>query len=37
MFGGRNAKGELQNKLRYLKPILSEGKVISVDFVKIKQ
>ena len=37
MFGGKNSKGELQNKLRYLKPVLSEGKVISIDFVKIKQ
>ena len=37
MFGGKNAAGELQGKLRYLKPTTAEGKVISVDFVKIRQ
>ena len=37
MFGGKNAAGELQGKLRYLKPTLVDGKVVSVDFVKIRQ
>lgn len=31
-FGGRNTAGELQNKLKYLKPIMSEGKIMSVDW-----
>lgn len=35
-FGGKNAKGELQNKLRYLKPTLQEGKVITCEWQKIK-
>lgn len=37
MFGGRNAKGEMSNKLRYLKPTLSDNKVIHVEWLKIKQ
>ena len=37
MFGGKNAAGELQGKLRYLKPTTADGKIISVDFVKIRQ
>ena len=37
MFGGKNGKGELQNKLRYLKPVTAENKVIGIDYVKIKQ
>ena len=36
MFGGKNAKGELPNKLRYLKPTLSDNKVIHVEWLKIK-
>jgi hypothetical protein len=35
-FGGVNSKGELLNKLKYLKPLLSEDKVLSVDWQKIK-
>ena len=35
-FGGKNAKGELLNKLRYLKPITSESKVMTVEWQKIK-
>ena len=31
-FGGKNAKGELQNKVRYLKPTISDGKVIAVEW-----
>ena len=37
MFGGKNAAGELQGKLRYLKPTVVDGKVTGVDFVKIRQ
>ena len=37
MFGGKNSAGELQGKLRYLKPTVVEGKIVSVDFVKIRQ
>jgi hypothetical protein len=36
-FGGKNAKGELMNKLRYLKPSMSDEKVTGVEWVKIKQ
>lgn len=32
MFGGKNAKGELPNKMRYMKPTLSDNKVISVEW-----
>jgi len=35
-FGGKNNKGELLNKLKYLKPLMSEDKVLSVDWQKIK-
>ena len=35
-FGGINAKGELRNNLKYLKPQLSEGKVMSCEWSKIK-
>ena len=35
-FGGKNQKGDLQNKLRYLKPTLSENKVMSVEWQKLK-
>lgn len=31
-FGGRNAKGELQNKLKYLKPNMLDGKIISAEW-----
>lgn len=37
LFGGKNAKGELPNKLRYLRPTLSDNKVIHVEWLKIKQ
>lgn len=36
-FGGKNSKGELQNKIRYLKPTISDGKVITVEWQKLKQ
>lgn len=36
-FGGKNNKGELLNKLKYLKPLMSEDKILSVDWQKIKQ
>jgi len=35
-FGGKNAKGELQNKLRYFKPIVIDGKVVHGEFVMLK-
>ena len=35
-FGGKNNKGEMLNKLKYLKPLMSEDKVLSVDWQKIK-
>jgi len=35
-FGGKNAKGELLTKLKYLKPSLSDDKVTGVEWVKIK-
>ena len=36
-FGGKNQKGELQNKLRYLKTNVMDGKVVSAEWTKIKQ
>jgi hypothetical protein len=36
-FGGKNAKGEHMNKLRYLKTNMSDEKVTGVEWVKIKQ
>lgn len=36
-FGGKNAKGELQNKLKLLKPQMSEGKISTVEWQKVKQ
>merc|ERR1712224_328846 len=36
-FGGKNAKGELINRLRYLKTSMSDEKVTGVEWVKIKQ
>lgn len=36
-FGGKNQKGELQTKLKYLKPHCIDGKVMSVEWQKIKQ
>lgn len=36
-FGGKNQKGELQTKLKYLKPHSIDGKVMSVEWQKIKQ
>ena len=35
-FGGKNQKGELQNKLRYFKPVVIDGKVVHGEFVSIK-
>ena len=35
-FGGKNASGELQNKLRYFKPIVIDGKVVHGEFVQLK-
>ena len=35
-FGGKNQQGEIQNKLRFLKPQLADGKVVSVEWQKIK-
>ena len=32
-FGGKNQKGELQNKLRYFKPVVIDGKVVHGEFV----
>ena len=31
-FGGKNAKGELPNKLKFLKPFCAQGKVQSVEW-----
>lgn len=36
-FGGKNEKGQMITKLRYLKPHCLDNKVNSVDWVKIKQ
>ena len=36
-FGGKNQKNELQTKLKYLKPHCIDGKVMSVEWQKIKQ
>jgi hypothetical protein len=36
-FGGKNSKGELLTKLKYLKPHCIEGKVMSAEWQKIKQ
>ena len=33
-FGGKNQKGELQNKLKYLKPLCQEKKVLSAEWQK---
>ena len=35
-FGGKNAKGELQNRLRYFKPIVIDSKVVHGEFVNLK-
>ena len=35
-FGGKNQKGELQNKLRYFKPVVIDGKVVHGEFVQLK-
>jgi len=35
-FGGKNQKGELQNKLRYFKPVVIDGKVVHGEFVTMK-
>ena len=35
-FGGKNQKGELQNKLRYFKPVLNGGKIVGGNFYTIK-
>lgn len=36
-FGGKNGKGELQAKLRYLKLHCIEGKVTQAEWQKLKQ
>lgn len=36
-FGGKNQKGELVSKLKYLKPTVVDGKVVSAEWTKIKQ
>ena len=36
-FGGRSQKGELCNKLRFLKPVVQDGKVVNAEWQKIKQ
>ena len=36
VFGGVNSKGEMSNELRYLKPHVSEGRVMSAEWVKLK-
>lgn len=35
-FGGRDGKGELINKLRFLKPTTIDNKVVAIDWNKIK-
>ena len=35
-FGGKNQRGELQNKLRYFKPVVIDGKVVHGEFVQLK-
>lgn len=35
-FGGKNQKGELQNKLRYFKPVIIDNKVVHGEFVSLK-
>lgn len=35
-FGGKTSKGELMTKLKYLKPNCIDGKVMSVEWQKIK-
>ena len=37
LFGGKNSAGELQNKLKFIKPQMSEGKVVGVEWQKLKQ
>jgi hypothetical protein len=37
MFGGKNKNGDMPNKMRYLSPTLSDGKIIHVEWLKIKQ
>ena len=36
-FGGKTAKGDLLSKLRYLKPTCNEGKVVQVEWQKLKE
>ena len=36
-FGGKNAKGELQNTLRYFRANMQDGKVMGGEWQKIKQ
>ena len=36
-FGGKNAKGELKSNLKYLKPTMNVGKVVSLEWNTIKQ
>mmetsp|Transcript_42735 Transcript_42735/g.65635 ORF Transcript_42735/g.65635 Transcript_42735/m.65635 type:complete len:236 (+) Transcript_42735:1805-2512(+) len=36
-FGGKNAKGEILSKLKYLKPIVADHKVVAAEWVKMKQ
>ena len=35
-FGGRNEKGEVQNKLRYFKPVVIDGKIVHGEFTPLK-
>lgn len=36
-FGGKNAKGELSNQIKFLKPNCIDNKVVSAEWQKIKQ
>ena len=36
-FGGKNSKGDLLTRLKYLKPTMSDEKVTGVEWVKVKQ
>ena len=35
-FGGKNSKGDLLTRLKYLKPTMSDEKVTGVEWVKVK-
>jgi hypothetical protein len=36
-FGGVNQKGELNNRIKFLKTVCTEGKVLSAEWQKMKQ